>query len=71
MARIAEVVKCRSEPDFQMSVLRCLLTEPGSFMFDSVTSTKSVSAIVYNVSNGSSNQHVGLYFTPLLYADVQ
>ena len=39
-----------SSEDLQLQVLACFLSEPGSYMFDSATSTRTVSNIISNVS---------------------
>ena len=45
-----EAVKQMSSEDLQLQVLACFLSEPGSHMFDSATSTRTVSNIISNVS---------------------
>lgn len=50
MASIIETVKGSSDSSFQLAVLKCFLSEPSSFMFDSLTSTKTVANIISHVS---------------------
>ncbi|XP_067932429.1 uncharacterized protein [Watersipora subatra] len=50
MAEIVDVVKATEDGMAQLAILRCLLTEPGSFMFDSITSSKTISNIISHLN---------------------
>lgn len=49
-ADIVEITKNMAD-GMQSQVLQCLLSEPGSYLFDSVTSSRTVSSIILNVSS--------------------
>ena len=51
MADIVNVVKTTTSSVAQLEILKCFLTEPGSFMFDSVTSSRSLSNMISHVSS--------------------
>ena len=47
---LVAVSKQSTDGEFQLALLRALMTEPGSVLFDSITSTRTLQSIITSVS---------------------
>lgn len=60
MAGVLDIVRMTPESSKQLAILRAFISDPGFYTFDSMTSTKSVSSIIAQVSFSA------LIFCPLV-----